>query len=64
MCKKDELKGILSTEDYSIAAACEIKPKYGTIPTQDLLELDGYDCFLNPAYNDTETRGVVIYVKQ
>ena len=64
MCKKDELKGLFSTEDISIAAACEIKPKNGTIPTQDLLEMDGYDCFLNPAYSDLNTRGVVIYTKQ
>ena len=64
LCKIDELKGILSTDDYAIAAACEIKPKYGTIPSQELLEIEGYDCFLNPAYTDPDTRGVIIYVKQ
>ena len=26
--------------------------------------MDGYDCFLNPAFNDPDTRGVVIYTKQ
>ena len=64
LCKLDEFKGILSTDDFGVVAACEIKPKHGTIPPPELLEIDSYDCFLNPAYSNPDTRGVVIYVKK
>ena len=42
----------------------EIKPKSGTIPQKEMLQLDGYDLHINDAYNNPDTRGVAIYTKQ
>ena len=63
LCKIDELKGVLSTENVLVAAATEIKPKNGAIPPRESLQLKDYDCFLNPAYENQDTRGVVLYTK-
>ena len=62
--KMDYLKGIFATQDIQAAGVTEIKPKYGTIPPKQLLEIEGYDCFLNAHYEDPDTRGVIIYTKQ
>ena len=41
----------------------EIKPKYGQIPDKEVLQLNGYDLFLNNAYDDNDNRGTAIYTK-
>ena len=62
--KLDEIKVILSTEDYDMVCITEIKPKFGNVPETDLLKLDGYELLVNSAYKDPNTRGVAIYIKQ
>ena len=41
--KIDQLKGIFATQNPQIAVISEIKPKNGTIPPKQLLEIEGYD---------------------
>ena len=41
----------------------EIKPKNGQLPCKEVLELEGYDLQLSPAYHLPTTRGVCIYTK-
>ena len=62
--KNDQLKGIFATQNPQIAGISEIKPKNGTIPPKQLLEIEGYDCFINDCYEDSDTRGVIVYTKQ
>ena len=64
LCKLDELKTRLTTDDVDVLLITEIKPKSGTIPPKQLLQLTGYDLHLNEAYPDSNTRGVAIYIKQ
>ena len=49
---------------YDVICITEIKPKYGHTPDPKLLQLDGYELYVNTAYNSPDTRGVAIYVKQ
>ena len=60
----DYLKGILATQNTHLVGITEFKPKNGTIPQKQLLEIDGYDCFINNNYEDQDTRGVIVYTKQ
>ena len=62
--KHDELKGYFITENISLAAIAESKPKNGEIPPKEALNIDGYDCFFSKEYENSDTRGVVIYSKQ
>ena len=64
MKKMDQFKGIFATQTYHIAGITEFKAKHGTIPPKELLEIDGYDSFINPDYEDPDTRGTIIYCKQ
>ena len=59
----DDLKGILASENFQIAGIVETKPKNGAIPPKECLELNNFELFLSPHYNDPETRGAVLYVK-
>ena len=54
----------IALDEPDIICLTEVKPKNGTIPEENLLNIDGYDHFLNPAYKDTDNRGVCIYTKQ
>ena len=60
----DLLKGIFATQEVHIAGVTEFKPKHGTIPPKELLSIQGYDCFFNPSYEDSDTRGTLIYTKE
>ena len=60
----DQLKGIFATQKVHIAGIVEFKPKYGTIPPEELLQIDGYDSFINTSHQDPDTRGVIVYIKQ
>lgn len=60
----DTFKGILSTEIIHLAALTEIKPKHGEIPSEDMYSIRGYDHFLNPSFENTDTRGVILYAKE
>ena len=60
----DLLKGIVATQNIHLAGITEFKPKHGTIPPKELLEIEGYDSFLNTNYQDPDTRGVIVYAKQ
>ena len=62
--KLDELKAEIITEEPDVIKITEIKPKHGEIPDKEILELQGYDLFLNPAYHDPDTRGVCMYLKK
>jgi hypothetical protein len=64
LCKLDELKATLTTDEIDILYITEIKPKAGRIPQKELLHLPGYELFINEAYHDPDTRGVAIYTKQ
>ena len=57
------MKATLTTEEFDILYIVEIKPKAGRIPEKELLNLPGYDLFINDAYTDPDTRGVAIYTK-
>ena len=59
----DNLKGLLATENIQLAAIVETKAKNGAIPPKECLELNSYDLFLSPHYEDADTRGAVIYAK-
>ena len=39
----------------------EVKPKNGKVPEKDQLEIQGYQLFINDAFNDQKTRGVCLY---
>ena len=41
----------------------ETKPKSGELPPVECLQIQGYDCFQSPHYDDPETRGTILYVK-
>lgn len=56
--KIDELKAEIAIGEPDLISLVEIKPKHGKIPDKSILEIDGYDLFLNPAYKDEDTRGV------
>ena len=40
-----------------------MKPKNGVIPPVESLQIEGYDCFVNPAFSSPDNRGVVLYTK-
>ena len=61
--KIDHLKGILATDDIHIAGFVETKPKSGNLPPNECIQIQGYDCFLSPHYEDPDTRGSMLYVK-
>ena len=62
--KLDELQAEIIINEPDIICLTEIKPKHGNIPEKEVLELQGYDLFLNPAYNEPDTRGVCMYLKK
>ena len=62
--KIDELKAEITIDEPDLISLVEIKPKNGEIPDKSILEIDGYDLFLNPAYKDEDTRGVCTYAKK
>ena len=62
--KLDELNVEIAVNEPDIICLTEIKPKNGQIPDKTQLEINGYDLFLNPAYENPETRGTCIYTKQ
>ena len=49
--------------DPDIINLTEIKPKNGATPDKQVLQLNGYDLFLNKAYSENNTRGTATYVK-
>ena len=53
----------MATEDIQLIGIVEAKAKNGVIPPKECLELNNYDMFLSPHYNDQDTRGAVIYTK-
>ena len=62
--KLDELKAVITLENPDIICITEIKPKHGEIPDKQVLEIQEYELFINPAYSEKDTRGVCIYCKQ
>ena len=65
MLKKwDEFLPRITLEKPDIICITEIKPKNGQLPDKKLLEIKGYDLFLNNAYHHPTTRGVYIYTKE
>ena len=64
MKKHDEFKGYLSSLEIHLAAVAESKPKSGEIPSKESLNVDGYDIFFSRDYENSDTRGVVMYAKQ
>ena len=62
--KLDELQAEIAISEPDIICLTEAKPKNGQVPDKEILNLNSYDLFLNPAFNDEDTRGVCIYVKQ
>ena len=63
LSKYNELSARISIENPDIVSLTEIKPKNGDIPCKEALMINGYELFLNKCYEDTDTRGVCIYVK-
>ena len=63
MNKLDDLKGILATDEAHLIGIVETKAKNGGIPPKECLEINSYDLFLSPHYNDADTRGALIYAK-
>ena len=45
-------------------AVAQSKPKSGEIPSKEYLNVDGYDIFFSRDYENSDTRGVVMYAKQ
>ena len=54
--KIDQLKGIFATQSVHIGGITEFKAKHGSIPPKELLQIDGYDSFMNPDYEETDNR--------
>ena len=46
-----------------MAAIAESKPKSGEIPSKESLNVAGYDVFFSKDYENSDTRGVVMYTK-
>ena len=63
LSKYNELLTRIAETDPDIIPITEIKPKNGDVPCKDALTINGYELFLNKNYEDSDTRGVCIYVK-
>ena len=53
--KLDELQAEIAISEPDIICLTETKPKNGQVPDKELLNLNSYDLFLNPAFNDEDT---------
>ena len=62
-CKHDQLKYEVAAEDPDLILVTEVKAKNGATTPAELLDLEGYNLHLNPAYEEDGTRGTAIYAK-
>ena len=62
-CKHDQLKYEVAAEDPDLILVTEVKAKNGTITSAELLDLEGYNLHLNPAYEENGTRGTALFAK-
>ena len=63
LSKMEELQSIISEFSYDIIAVNEVKPKNGLSPSNNTLNLDGYDLFTSD-FDEIDTRGVCVYVNK
>ena len=61
LSKLDELRVLIHTNKYDIITLTEIKPKHGTLPDPESLQINGYTLYLGDLAN-TNSRGVCCYV--
>ena len=61
LSKLDELQVLTHTNKYDIITLTEIKPKHGTLPDPESLQINGYTLYLGDLAN-TNSRGVCCYV--
>ena len=61
LSKLDELRVLTHTNKYDIITLTEIKPKHGTLPDPESLQINGYTLYLGDLAN-TNSRGVCCYV--
>ena len=61
LTKLDELRVLIHTNKYDIITLTEIKPKHGTLPDPESLQINGYTLYLGDLAN-TNSRGVCCYV--